>query len=164
MAFAGLPNAKDRADIIAYIKEASKWALSFAAMRWSMNLLYQLLRKISLELQQPIPNFRRLKFDESTENLWATFLRNLQFERNISKLNYSNSKDQNQNFRNIFLLCLKFAKNSLNWYAHINHDLKLYLSRKSTFLFHLFVFINFTKKSMLFFQLLRSNNKTFLFY
>ena len=86
--------------------------------------------KYHLNCNSPFPNFRRLKFDESTENLWATFLRNLQFERNISKLNYSNS---------------------LNWYAHINHDLKLYLSRKSTFLFHLFVFINFTEKIDAFF-------------
>jgi len=27
MAFAGLPNAKDRGDLIAYIKEASKWVM-----------------------------------------------------------------------------------------------------------------------------------------
>ena len=96
--------------------------------------------KYHLNCNSPFPNFRRLKFDESTENLWATFLRNLQFERNISKLNYSNS---------------------LNWYAHINHDLKLYLSRKSTFLFHLFVFINFTKKSMFFFSATSEQQQNF---
>lgn len=28
MAFAGLPNAKDRGDLIAYIKEASKWVMN----------------------------------------------------------------------------------------------------------------------------------------